>query len=135
VTVPDFRISVNATRTGPIQDGRFARAARDYSDDLQYAVARHGEDLVRQRLATVLRHPTGYYESRISVDRGRGGYVVSDGGVVYGPWLEGTGSRNSPVTRFPGYATFRRTKAIVDRDANRISRELLDRYQSRGLLR
>lgn len=134
--MPDFQIRVNATRNGPLADGRFARAASDYADDVQYQVARHGEELVQQRLARVLRHPTGYYQSRISVDRGRGGaYVVSDGGVVYGPWLEGTGSRNSPVTRFPGYSTFRRTKALVDRDANRIARQLLDRYQARGLLR
>ncbi len=133
--MPEFRIIVNASRNGPIGDGRFARAARDYSDDLQYAVALHGEELVQARLATVLRNPTGYYQSRIRVERGRGGYVVNDSGVIYGPWLEGTGSRNSPVTRFPGYATFRRTKALVDRDANRIARQLLDRYQARGLLR
>ena len=133
--MPDFQIRVNATRNGPLADGRFARAAHDYADDVQYQVARHAEDLVQQRLGRVLRHPTGYYQSRISVDRGRGGYVVSDGGVVYGPWLEGTGSRNSPVTRFPGYSTFRRTKALVDRDAGRIARQLLDRYQARGLLR
>ncbi|MGW8326475.1 hypothetical protein ACWGLE_01065 [Streptomyces sp. NPDC055897] len=129
-----MRIRVNASRSGPLSDGRFARAARDYCDDIQYAVARRGEELIQARLATVLRHPTGYYQSRISVDRGRGGYVISDGGVVYGPWLEGTGSRNSPVTRFPGYATFRRTQPLVDRDAPRIARELLARYQSRGLL-
>jgi hypothetical protein len=133
--MPGFRITVNASRTGPIRDGRFARAARDYSNDVQYAVALHAEELVQARLATVLKHPTGYYQSRIGIERGRGGYVVTDGGVVYGPWLEGTGSRNAPVTRFPGYATFRRTKALVDRDANRIANQLLDRYQSRGLLR
>jgi hypothetical protein len=26
---------------------------------------------------------------------------------VYGPWLEGVGSRNFPVTRFRGYHAFR----------------------------
>lgn len=134
--MPDFQIRVNANRTGPIRDGRFQRAANQYSDDMGYAVALHAEDLVQQRLRQVLRHPTGYYQSRVGVERGRGGaYVVTDGGVVYGPWLEGTGSRNYPVTRFRGYSTFRRTKPLVDRDANRIGRQLLERYQSRGLLR
>ncbi|MFE7754320.1 hypothetical protein [Streptomyces sp. NPDC057429] len=133
--MPEFRISVNMNRTGPIHDGRFQRAAGQYSNDLQYAVALHGEELVQQRLRQVLQHPTGYFQSRITVERSRGGYVVTDGGVIYGHWLEGTGSRNYPITRFRGYSTFRRVKPLVDRDANRIGRELLNRYQSRGLLR
>lgn len=120
---------------GPLTDGRSARAAHDYADALEYAVAREGERMVHQRLHQVLRHPTGYYESRVSVDRAASGhYRVHDGGVIYGPWLEGTGSRNSPVTRFPGYATFRRIQPQLDRKAPEIARQVLRRYQSRGLL-
>lgn len=133
--MPDFQIRVNATRTGPFRDGRFQRAASQYSDALQYAVAEHGEKLVKARLNQVLKKQTPYYRTRITVRRARGGYEVTDQGVVYGPWLEGTGSRNYPATRFRGYATFRRVKPIVDRDANRIAIQLLNRYQARGLLR
>lgn len=133
--MPDFKIRVNTTRTGPFRDGRFQRAASQYSDALEYAVAEHGEKLVKARLNQVLRKQTPYYRTRITVERGRGGYVVTDQGVIYGPWLEGTGSRNHPVTRFRGYQTFRRVKPIVDRDANRIAIQLLNRYQARGLLR
>lgn len=133
--MPDFQIRVNATRTGPFRDGRFQRAASDYSDQLQYAVALHGEELVDRRLNQVLKKQTPYYRTRITVRRARGGYEVTDQGVIYGPWLEGTGSRNYPATRFRGYATFRRIKPIVDRDANRIAIQLLNRYQARGLLR
>jgi len=35
--------------------------------------------------------------------------VLDDSKVVYGPWLEGTGSRNT-ATRFKGYSSFRRTE-------------------------
>jgi len=133
--MPDFQIRVNATRTGPFRDGRFQRAASQYSDALQYAVAEHGEKLVVARLNQVLKKQTPYYRTRITVRRARGGYEVTDQGVIYGPWLEGTGSRNAPVTRFRGYQTFRRVKPIVDRDANRIAIQLLNRYQARGLLR
>ncbi|MFI2349702.1 hypothetical protein ACH492_22145 [Streptomyces sp. NPDC019443] len=133
--MPDFQIRVNATRTGPFRDGRFQRAASQYSDALNYAVAEHGEKLVKTRLNQVLKKQTPYYRLRITVRRNRGGYEVTDQGVIYGPWLEGTGSRNAPVTRFRGYATFRRVKPIVDRDANRIAIQLLNRYQARGLLR
>lgn len=133
--MPGFQIRVNATRTGPFQDGRFQRAAHDYSDAVQYAIALHGRDLVDRRLNQVLKTQTPYYRLQIDVRRHRGGYEVWDKGVVYGPWLEGTGSRNAPVTRFRGYQTFRRTKPLVDRDAQRIAMQLLQRYQARGLLR
>jgi hypothetical protein len=132
--MPGFDVRVNTGASGPWATGRAARALHDYADDVEYQVAREGERMVHQRLRQVLRHPTGYYESKISVDRAGDGYKVHDGRIVYGPWLEGTGSRNSPVTRFPGYFTFRRTKPLLDRKAPQIARELLARYRSRGLI-
>lgn len=133
--MPGFEIRVNTSASGPWATGRAGRALHDYADDAEYQVARRGEQMVHARLRQVLRHPTGYYQSRISVDRTTGGrYMIHDGDVIYGPWLEGTGSRNSPVTRFPGYFTFRRTKALLDRQASQIARELLARYRSRGLI-
>jgi hypothetical protein len=132
--VPGFDVRVNSHARGPWTDGRAGRNLHAYSDDVEYQVARRGEQMVDQRLRQVLRHPTGYYQSKISVDRAGDRYKVHDGGVIYGPWLEGTGSRNSPVTRFPGYFTFRRTKALLDRQAPQIARELLARYRSRGLI-
>lgn len=121
-------------RRGPMFTGRTAAALDTYADQVGYRVATYAEDQVRQRLGQVLQHPTGYYQSRITVDRSGTGYVVSDGGVVYGPWLGGTGSRNYPVTRFRGYQTFRRTKALVDRKAAGIAAELLARYKAMGLI-
>lgn len=133
--MPGFDVRVNSHSSGPWTDGRAGRNLHTYSDDVEYQVARRGEQMVQQRLRQVLRHPTGYYQSRISVDRTSGGrYRIHDGGVIYGPWLEGTGSRNSPVTRFPGYFTFRRTKGLLDRQARGIAQELLSRYRSRGML-
>lgn len=55
------------------------------------------------------RQPTGYYERHI-VNRDLGSrHIISDSDVVYGPWLEGVGSRNYPRTRFKGYSIMRRT--------------------------
>ena len=39
---------------------------------------------------------------------------IHDSKVVYGPWLEGTGSRNA-TTRFKGYAAFRRARQELER--------------------
>ncbi len=113
-------------------DGRTAKAVHAYRDEISLRIAEEGEKLVRQRLHVVLKNPTGYYESQISVGRAGDGYRVSDSNVIYGPWLEGVGSRNSPVTRFPGYATFRRTKPLVDQRARQIAVQLLARYKAMG---
>lgn len=132
--MPGIEFDARMVRRGPMFTGRTAAALRTYADEIGYKVATYAEDQIQARLREVLQHPTGYYQSRITVDRAGTGYRVSDGGVVYGPWLEGTGSRNAPVTRFAGYATFRRTKALVDRKAPAIAEELLVRYKRMGLV-
>ncbi len=88
--------------------------------------------MVLERLGHVLRHPTGYYESQVRTEmRSDSEAFVTDGGVVYGPWLEGTGSRNE-TTRFKGYRTFRtiaqeldaRATELVEPDVQRAVREM-----------
>lgn len=39
---------------------------------------------------------------------------IHDSGVVYGPWLEGTSSRNK-TTRFKGYSSFRKVKQWLEK--------------------
>lgn len=58
---------------------------------------------------------TGHYSRSINgrmVDSLNG--VITDSGVVYGPWLEGTSSRNS-TTRFKGYAMWRKMRDKLDK--------------------
>lgn len=132
--MPGINIGVAMARKGPMFNGKTAAALSAYADQVEYRIATFAEDQIQQRLGQVLKNPTGYYQSRITVDRAGTGYRVSDGGVIYGPWLEGTGSRNAPVTSFAGYQTFRRTKALVDRKAPGIAAELLARYKAMGLI-
>jgi hypothetical protein len=131
--MPEAMFDAKMIRRGPMLDGRTAAAMGTYADQVGYKVATFAEDQIQARLRQVLQHPTGYYQSRISVERAGSGYRVNDGGVIYGPWLEGTGSRNA-TTSFKGYATFRRTKALVDRKAPGIAAELLGRYKAMGLI-
>lgn len=122
---------VDVRKHGPIFDGRAAAAAAAFANAAEEEVAHVGRDLVLGELGRVLKHPTGYYESQIQVDRAAGGWRVHDGGVVYGPWLEGEGSRNFPVTRFRGYTTFRRIRTRVDRQAKHIAERVLPKYLRR----
>lgn len=40
---------------------------------------------------------------------------LDDSRLIYGAWLEGTGSRNQ-TTRFKGYRTFRHTYTVLERE-------------------
>lgn len=60
-----------------------------------------------ENLDKSIRHPTPYYETQPVLQERAGAAVVHDRGVIYGPWLEGVGSRNSK-TRFKGYFSLRR---------------------------
>jgi hypothetical protein len=97
------------TTKGPLFDGSAEQIIDNAVLHGQDAIAQEAVDLVHGRLGQVLRHPTGRYASRVVVDRSMPDRpVITDGGIVYGPWLEGTASRNTR-SRFKGYQTFRRT--------------------------
>ena len=53
--------------------------------------------------------------------------VIHDSKVVYGPWLEGTSSRNN-TTQFKGYASFRKTKDWMDKQVRIMRKEFEKRY-------
>jgi hypothetical protein len=106
--------------SGPLVDGRLEHAIVVGLDDALDKTAQRGVDLVRFRLQGVLRHPTGHYESMIQTERAGADRMVTDGGIIYGPWLEGVSERNR-TTRFKGYATFRRTVGELDRQAGPIA--------------
>lgn len=84
-------------------------------------VASYTKHEVSMELVQVLQHPTGYYESKIQAEpRDIGQWSINDSNVIYGPWLEGIGSRNAPVTRFPGYHTFRRVQGRMSQKTTAI---------------
>ena len=58
---------------------------------------------------------TGHYRRNVSgrVSNLRG--VITDGKVIYGPWLEGVSSRNQS-TRFKGYSSFRKTAQYLQKE-------------------
>lgn len=122
-------VSVTVRASGPLFDGRASGMITRWTRDGGEEIAQFAEQEVHRVLHQVLRNPTGYYESHVHVNRiSPDRFELSDGGVVYGPWLEGTGSRNSPVTRFKGYATFRRVGQRVEARADRMMQRVLDRH-------
>ena len=76
------------------------------------------------------RASTGNYRRNISGRVSSGVGIITDGGVVYGPWLEGVSNRNQ-TTRFKGYGAFRKVQAELDRKA----KATLDRSVRREIRR
>jgi hypothetical protein len=124
----DFTADVHLS--GPVFDGSARRILEAYTDDVERAVADEGVNMVQAVLGGVLQNPSGYYKSRIQTDRAGDGTVVNDGGVVYGPWLEGVSSRNKS-TRFKGYRTFRQVKQRLQARAVGIAERQLKPYLGR----
>jgi len=124
------RFDVDVQKSGPLFDGRARLAVRQFVKAAEEEIAEVGARQVRQQLGRVLRQPTGYYQSNIHAVQSSGSWEVNDNGVVYGPWLEGTGSRNR-TTRFKGYHTFRLVSQNVDRQSSRIAETVLTRYLPR----
>lgn len=118
----DFTVSMEAR-------GRIFRDSPELMRQVAERSVRELVELGNERLAEVLRpRPAGVYLSFAEARKGQystGHYrqnihpksqgllgTISDGGVIYGPWLEGTGSRNQ-TTRFKGYGSFRKTAQFM----------------------
>lgn len=121
----DIRVDVH----GPLFDGRAARAAVRAADQAREDIAEFAEERVLAETGMHFKHPTGYYESRVTTDRVSSDTSrVWDQDVIYGWWLEGVGSRNYPVTRFHGYSHWRRTKQLVQARAVPIAEQTIQRH-------
>jgi hypothetical protein len=93
---------------GPFFDERGQHFADELKEKGLREVAAQGYSDVMHHLNRSIRHPTPYYETQITVTADPPDVKrINDRGVIYGPWLEGVGSRNR-TTRFKGYFSFRR---------------------------
>ena len=132
-------LHVNVSATGPVFNGRAPGALNRAIDGAIAELVQLGE----QRLDMLLRpRPAGVYLSVSEAKKGQastGHYrrsihavashrhgLITDGGVVYGPWLEGVSSRNA-TTRFKGYASFRRVGQSLEKDAQKVLQAHVDK--------
>lgn len=110
---------------GPLFDHVAGEEISRYCDHLETRLAHDALDELEVEFHEKFKHPTGYYEAHVRVQSDPDGHVITDGGVVYGPWLEGTGSRDFPRTRFRGYADFRRVTARINAATTRVAEEFM----------
>lgn len=142
----------DVTFSGPLFDGRaevlLAEGVRAVRDDL----ASHGEQLTRSAFAASVREPTGRFDASVTETRQSRTYTAQSGHrsytmpvvvddpvtdvvvtsdlATYGPWLEGTGSRNL-TTRFKGYHGFRQAGQELALKAEALADEAMRPYVNR----
>lgn len=136
-----FAVEVKAT--GPVfqnASGPLRRALNDAIRELVDDGTERLNEVLRPRPAGVFLSvvqagraaSTGHYRRSIHAVVRNGFGIITDSKVVYGPWLEGLSRRNA-VTRFKGYASFRRTaqwlqrkrvKLVVNKHISRLVRKL-----------
>lgn len=98
------------TVSGPFFSPNAVRVVNDSIEAMVERVAEVGDARVEILHRAYFRNPRPWYWNQVHAERrGKWHHAITDGGIIYGHWLEGTGGMNSPKTRFPGYFSFRTT--------------------------
>jgi len=114
---------------GGLFDGGWEAGMSELVVDLVGAVGDSALDMWKANLDANIRVNRQRYTSTLNVDRVRDEVaLVNDGTSVYGPWLEGQGSRNFPVTRFKGYDSAREAAEKVGAQADEVGAPVVARF-------
>jgi hypothetical protein len=129
MTGEGFNVSVTAI--GPVFNGQLQRAIVAGTHEGLVQLGDDAKVNILQVFSDVLRtHPTMRLEGGVRVRPVGADFIVDDGGVIYGSWIEGLGSRNR-TSRFKGYATYRRvTQALNLRAAQVVAKAIARRIGS-----
>ena len=125
-------IGKHVTVSGPLFDGRAAKAVSDFVREFAEGYAEDVDTELQRHFSRVFKNSTGRYGARVRARRVRVGVSQVDGNVTpYGRWLEGTSPKNRR-SRFKGYHTFRVVAPKMDRRAKRAANaEFKRRYLRR----
>lgn len=122
---------ISVSTRGPVfTNGQEAAIVRQFLEEAQDEVGAQALSNVQTILNVSIRNPTPYYETQIIKERAMNDVVVHDRGIIYGPWLEGTGSRNA-TTSFKGYHAFRNAAQVTRGEVGRIVLAVMRRYIGR----
>lgn len=120
-------MSTTVTTSGPLFDGSFAPTLASISNEIADVLGKEGKRRTLANLDASLRKPSGFYTSQVTLYGAVAGQSrIHDKQTIYGPWLEGIGSRNA-TTRFKGYASFRRAYQTLDAAAPHVAAEVIKR--------
>jgi hypothetical protein len=117
---------IDVNTKGGLLKGKGKAVISNAVDEINTDTGQEMYNRVQNRLRSVLQHPSGHYQSMVTTDLSANSVAVTDGGVIYGSWLEGTSSRNSS-TNFKGYGTFRKIQKEMQSDAPKQADKIIGR--------
>ncbi len=126
-------VTINVESRGPLFEGVAEAELALAVAAAQREVASYAEFQWQMNMTESFQHPSSppHYQSKINVVQRSHDLVVNDGwpgsGVVYGPWLEGLGTRNA-TTRFKGYGAMRRAANSVAQKVATITKPIIDAF-------
>jgi len=127
--------NMHVATKGPLFDGVAKRELGLAVAAVQREVASYAEFQWQMNMTDSFQNATGHYQSKVNIARRGLDLVVSDGypgsGVLYGPWLEGVGTRNE-TTRFKGYFALRRAAQSVALKAAAIAEPVIRAFIARA---
>lgn len=114
---------------GGLFDGGWEAGMSELVVDLVGAVGDTVLDTWVEQLDKNIRVNQHRYTSTVRATRvDESTVLVNDGTSVYGPWLEGQGSRNAPVTRFKGYGSAREATELVAAKVDEVAAPVVLRF-------
>lgn len=119
--------SISTKLLGPLFSGLLQRRIVMAEEDIEKKIAVRGAQKLRARLNNVLKKQTPIYRFKVKANPEPPGWAIHDQGMIYGPWLEGTGSRNA-TTRFKGYRTFRIITQELNAEAPEIANGVVAKW-------
>jgi len=130
--MPRTRVNVNVS--GPLFDGTVDNITQQWLDQTKKDVADLGVLTLKEQAVKFDKsgRGTGHYMSVLNTRQVSpfNDQLINDGGIVYGPWLEGTTKRNNS-TRFKGYHAFRRTRTRLRKQYGEIAQRKLAEFIGR----
>lgn len=128
-----LKIDLMPEVTGPLTNGEAERALADWAENTAAELGKQGEQLLRDFPMNKTGRAKGGFQANLHVmQQGSMARIPAPmiRGVTWGPWLEGTSSRNRS-TRFKGYHLFRRTRQELQRRAPDVGQRELDKVMPR----
>lgn len=128
------RLNLEVDTNGPFFTGAYQKELMQALDDAKKDVAELGMNRIEDRVSARSKNSRGGYAGSLRTEivkpfndqRIHLAYPA----VVYGPWIEGTSSRNN-TTRFRGYKVFRLTKNWLRKQATPLMQEKIDDFVAR----
>lgn len=118
------------TESGQFFSGDPAAGIRSTADEWTRTLAVTGAADIRATQNATFRTQTPHARLQTEARREAPGWMIWDQRLIYGPWLEGTGSRNR-TSRFKGYGIWRAAVGKINSRAVAIGQPIVARWCGR----